>query len=55
MIRQPDEFTTGTTIETDVVVVGAGPIGIATALELAKSGVRVALIESGLESTDQHC
>lgn len=53
VIRRSEEFTTGTTIKTDVVVVGAGPIGIATALELAKSGVQVALIESGLERTDQ--
>lgn len=52
MIRHPGEFVTGTTIETDVVVVGAGPIGIATALELARSGVQVALIDSGLERTD---
>ena len=53
MIRGPEEFATGTTIETDVVVVGAGPIGIATALELAGSGVQVALVESGAEHMDQ--
>ena len=53
MIRRPDEFSTNPTIETDVVVVGAGPIGIVTALELARSGVQVALIESGLEHMDQ--
>lgn len=53
MIRGPGEFAASMTIETDVVVVGAGPIGIVTALELARSGVRVALIESGLERTDQ--
>ena len=53
MIRRPEEFSTSTTIETDVVVVGAGPIGIVTALELARSGVQVALIESGLEHMDQ--
>lgn len=41
------------TIRTDVVVVGAGPIGIATALELAAAGVEVALIESGLERKDR--
>jgi hypothetical protein len=53
VIRRPEEFSTSTTIETDVVVVGAGPIGIVTALELARSGVQVALIESGLEHMDQ--
>lgn len=53
MIRGVDDFTHGMTIETDVVVVGAGPIGIATALELAGSGIRVALIESGLERADR--
>src|SRR6476469_6243657 len=53
MIRGPREFTPGMTIETDVVVVGAGAIGIATALELAGSGVQVALIESGLERSNQ--
>lgn len=53
MIRGPQDFSTHATIDTDVVVVGAGAIGIATALELAKSGVQVALIESGLERTDQ--
>jgi choline dehydrogenase-like flavoprotein len=53
VIRTPEEFATGMTIETDVVVVGAGAIGIATALELARSGARVALIESGLEGTDK--
>jgi 2-polyprenyl-6-methoxyphenol hydroxylase-like FAD-dependent oxidoreductase len=53
VIRGPGEFAASMTIETDVVVVGAGPIGIVTALELARSGVQVALIESGLERTDQ--
>lgn len=53
MICKPEEFTTHTTIETDVAVVGAGPIGIATALELAKAGVKVALIESGVQHADR--
>lgn len=35
------------TIETDVCVVGAGPAGITIARELAGSGVRVCLVESG--------
>lgn len=33
--------------EAEVVVVGAGPLGIVTALELADAGVRVLLVESG--------
>jgi hypothetical protein len=53
VIRDPSAFAASMTIETDVAVVGAGPIGIATALELVRSGVRVALIESGLERSDQ--
>ncbi|WP_422742539.1 GMC oxidoreductase [Mycobacterium sp. WMMD1722] len=52
MIRGRDEFVPGMTIETDVAIVGAGPIGIAVALELARTGVEVALIESGLERTE---
>ena len=53
MIRGPEAFAANMTIATDVVVVGAGPIGIVTALELAGSGVRVVLIESGLERRDR--
>nr|WP_090276081.1 FAD-dependent oxidoreductase [Mycolicibacterium komanii]CRL69229.1 glucose-methanol-choline oxidoreductase [Mycolicibacterium komanii] len=53
MIRKPDDFSAHMTIETDVAIVGAGAIGIATALELAKAGVRVALIESGLQHADR--
>ena len=53
MIRGPVDFEASMTIETDVVVVGAGPIGIVTALELAKAGVPVTLIESGLEGNDR--
>jgi hypothetical protein len=53
MIRRPDWFSTGTVIEADVAVVGAGPIGIVTALELTRAGVRVVLVESGLEHMDQ--
>ncbi|SPM35277.1 Choline dehydrogenase or related flavoprotein, partial [Mycobacterium rhizamassiliense] len=53
VIRGPAQFAPDLAIRTDVVVVGAGPIGIATALELADAGVEVALIESGLERTDR--
>ena len=37
----------GSSLETDVAVVGAGPAGIVAALELAKGGLRVLLIDSG--------
>lgn len=53
MIRGARDFAPGMTVETDVAVVGAGPIGIVTALELAGSGVRVVLVESGLERNDR--
>lgn len=53
MIRGPRHFVPHTTIRTDVVVVGAGPIGIATALELARAGVEVTIVESGLDRNDR--
>jgi hypothetical protein len=37
-------------IQVDVAVVGAGPAGIVLALELARAGISVAVIESGGES-----
>ncbi len=36
--------------QADVVVIGAGPAGIVVALEMARSGAEVLLIESGLQS-----
>jgi len=41
---------TQTTLEAEVAIVGAGPAGITLALELARSGHRVLLIESGSDS-----
>ncbi len=43
-------LSTGTTLEAEVAIVGAGPAGITLALELADSGVDVLLIESGGDS-----
>src|SRR5947209_5911196 len=40
-------------IESDVAVVGSGPAGIVTALELAAAGCDVVVIESGRESYDK--
>lgn len=42
----------GTRVEAAVAVVGAGPVGITVALELAAGGVDVVVIESGEESPD---
>jgi GMC oxidoreductase/FAD binding domain-containing protein len=42
----------GSTLSADVVVVGAGPAGIVTALELGSAGVDVLLLESGGETFD---
>jgi choline dehydrogenase-like flavoprotein len=44
----------GTELRADVVVVGAGPAGIVTALELAAAGIDVVLLESGRETPDVH-
>ncbi|RZO62590.1 MAG: FAD-binding protein, partial [Sandaracinaceae bacterium] len=34
-------------VDTDVCIVGTGPAGIAVALEVARSGARVVLLEGG--------
>jgi choline dehydrogenase-like flavoprotein len=47
VIRAARTLESGATLTADVAVVGAGPMGIVTALELADRGHRVTLIESG--------
>jgi hypothetical protein len=47
MLIDAETIQDGTTICSDVAVVGAGPAGIVLALELSKAGYNVALIESG--------
>ena len=47
MILNPRDYEDGSTVDADVAVVGAGPAGIVTALELANGGFDVALVESG--------
>jgi len=42
----------GRRIEAEVAVVGAGPAGIIVALELARAGHQVVLLESGGERFD---
>jgi choline dehydrogenase-like flavoprotein len=44
------EIPSGSCLEADVVVVGAGPAGIVVALEMAKAGRSVLLIDSGGDS-----
>jgi sarcosine oxidase subunit alpha len=43
--REPSGFHTIPTLETDVLVIGAGPSGIAAALELAAVGASVILVD----------
>ena len=43
----------GSTLDAEVVVVGAGPAGITVALELARRGTRVLLLESGGRERDR--
>lgn len=38
-------------VEAPVLVVGAGPIGMVTAFQLAKRGIRTVLVERNLETT----
>jgi choline dehydrogenase-like flavoprotein len=47
MIRAAPDVADGSTLAAEIVVVGAGPIGIVVALELADAGHRVLLVESG--------
>lgn len=47
MFIDAESLENKTTFSADIAVVGSGPAGIVLALELAKSGYEVALIESG--------
>ncbi|HTU77799.1 MAG TPA: GMC oxidoreductase [Solirubrobacteraceae bacterium] len=46
------EISSDSCLEADVAVVGAGPAGVVVALELARAGHRVLLIDSGGDSRD---
>lgn len=53
MIINSSELRDLTEFRTEVVVVGAGPSGITTALELGRRGVDVVLVESGRSRYDE--
>ena len=53
MLLDAEKIQNGTTITSDIAVVGAGPAGIVLALELAKAGHEVALLESGRLQFDE--
>ncbi|MCO5317482.1 MAG: GMC family oxidoreductase [Microthrixaceae bacterium] len=53
MFTQADDVPGGSTVGADVVVAGAGAAGITLARELASSGARVLLLESGGLDYDQ--
>ena len=44
-------------MNTDVVIIGAGPAGIFTALEMLKKGSRkrILIVEKGKAVEDRHC
>jgi choline dehydrogenase-like flavoprotein len=47
LIVDAGELDGGTVLDADVAVVGAGPMGIVTAVEVARAGFDVLLVESG--------
>ncbi len=53
MIKDFNDAAVGSTIETDVCIVGAGAAGIAIAHSLMNKGLRVLLLESGGQTPDK--
>jgi choline dehydrogenase-like flavoprotein len=47
MIQDADEIVRDTTVQADICIVGGGPAGITLAMELAKTGRSILLLESG--------
>jgi hypothetical protein len=54
LISSADALPDGTALSADLAVVGAGPVGIAIALEVASNGFDVVLVESGYEKPDSN-
>jgi choline dehydrogenase-like flavoprotein len=53
LIISAEDLPDGATMSSDLAVVGAGPAGITIALEVAKNGFDVILVESGYEKFDR--
>lgn len=53
MKRNGDDIADRSMVEAEVAVVGTGPMGIVAALELARRGHRVVLLDSGQEHYDK--
>ena len=53
MITSADALPNGSMLSADLAVVGAGPAGIAIAIEVANKGFDVVLVESGHEQFDR--
>lgn len=47
MIQDADQIVRDTIIQADICIVGGGPAGITLAIELAKTGNSILLLESG--------
>ncbi len=55
MIERLSEFDDNAVFDADLVIVGAGPVGLTLATQCARKGRRVLIVESGLETeTAEH-
>jgi choline dehydrogenase-like flavoprotein len=54
LITSADTLPNGSALSADLAVVGAGPVGIAIAIEVATKGFDVVLVESGYEEPDSN-
>lgn len=54
MITSADALPNGCALPADLAVVGAGPVGIAIAIEVANKGFDVVLVESGYEELNSN-
>lgn len=54
MITSAEAIASGSVLSADLAVVGAGPAGIAIAIEVADKGFDVLLVESGYEQFDRN-